>query len=617
MDWPPPGQLAGQPVLGPEGARARPPPGRPRGPPPRRATVALKTPLRRPWLLPRAHPLEHVLLLRHVERERDLTALLLRQKLDPRARRARERELDRAVLLPLPTDGALPLARVEHGLLPLDPYRDRAELRVLVRPDEPIEPGPVRLEIDPRDVLQPRLLPDLEGGREILRGLGAAVEEQLEQLALERAVPSVRRAHVRQDHHAHPVLGQEEHVRRVPAEGAVVTGELHAVLLPDDEREAVGRLVVHLDLGLPALEQVALRDELLAVRRLAATELQEDIPRIVADARPRPPGREVAIDRRIVGEGNGDRIHLSCQRVRPREPRPLRRRGVEGRPLHPQGPEDPVRHHRLEGLVERLLRLHRARRDIPAGRHEGVGVLEGLAEPGGRLHGLHRREHLLGGLSGALEDPLHVLPRQPRAGAHRVPHGEPLRRVRIPQGEGRQDLGGRGIPAELSLVDEPGHEQRRQRLAHGRHAEQRIRRHRVLLAELPDAEPLLEDDLPPLHDRHRDAGDLEPLPRVLDERIKLAQPRLVQRAGRLAAERLLLDAAGLEAGVGEARLRAAPSPAGLRAVVERDIPGIAFPGMPRSGEIYQKIFPTGHLYTTTFPNGNKLLIQILVNRYWR
>jgi len=156
-----------------------------------------------------------------------------------------------------------------------------------------------------------------------------------------------------------------------------------------------------------------------------------------------------------------------------------------------------------------------------------------------------------------------------------------LRRLGVPELKGRQQLGDRGLPGELPLVEQLREHEGREALGVGGDDVERVAVGLHAAAQLPLPEAVREDDLALLDDADRHAGHPELLPPVLDEGRELGQRLLVELPGRLPGEALPLVALRQETAEDQRDLAAALLADRLRHVVQDHGPRVA--GAPRVG----------------------------------
>ena len=146
------------------------------------------------------------------------------------------------------------------------------------------------------------------------------------------------------------------------------------------------------------------------------------------------------------------------------------------------------------------------RRGEAARRHHLVAVLVLLAVGRGQGQLRHPGDQQLGGELERVEDELEVAPGEAGAGAEGVARGQARRQLRVGDGEGRQQVDQRRLPAQPSGVDEGGRQQRAERLGDRADPQQGVGGDRRRLPDLADAKALQENDLAALDDGDRRAG---------------------------------------------------------------------------------------------------------------
>ena len=145
------------------------------------------------------------------------------------------------------------------------------------------------------------------------------------------------------------------------------------------------------------------------------------------------------------------------------------------------------------------------RRGEATRRHHLIAVLVLLPIGRGQGELRHPLDQQLGSELVRVEDELEVAPGKTGAGAEGVARGQSRGQSRVGNGEGRQQVDQRRLPAQAPGVDEGGRQQRAERLGHRADPQQGVRRDRVRLPDLPDAKALQEDHLAALDNRHRRA----------------------------------------------------------------------------------------------------------------
>ena len=248
---------------------------------------------------------------------------------------------------------------------------------------------------------------------------------------------------------------------------------------------------------------------------------------------------------------------------------------------HPERPEDLRRHRPVVGRAQLHRREEHVPPDVAGGRRHRVRVLEHLPELAGRLHRPERRERALGRRIRELEQPLEVLPRQPRARADQVLDQHLARGVGVPELELRQELRDRRRPRDLLLIDQPPEQHRRHRLRVRRDHVERVRVGLLRLPQLLHPEPAGEHHLAALHERKRGSRHTELLEPPLDERSQLLDPRLVEAVGLPPRERLARVALREQPPEDESHLRPPLLRHGIRHVVDPHQVQVPVPRRPR------------------------------------
>jgi hypothetical protein len=136
--------------------------------------------------------------------------------------------------------------------------------------------------------------------------------------------------------------------------------------------------------------------------------------------------------------------------------------------------------------------------------------------------------------------PHHVVAGQAGAMCHHVAWGDRLSRDRVAHPEAGQIGSYRLVPLQLAFLDQRPHHERGKRLRARRDGEERPGRDRQILLDVAMSKSLGVDHLALLDDGDRQAGDLEVLDRLLDDRVEAVE-RLSHdgdRIGRAAAREL-------------------------------------------------------------------------------
>ena len=229
----------------------------------------------------------------------------------------------------------------------------------------------------------------------------------------------------------------------------------------------------------------------------------------------------------------------------------------KGRSAHPERPEHLVAHDVVVALSELSVRLDRARADVAGGRGERIAVLEERAEFRRGLHGRQHVELPLRRRAVEGEEPLEVLAGQARARADQVLHADASGDFGVPDLEARVDLRHRRVPAEAALVDEPGEQERGERLGIRRDDVEAVGGDGLGPAALANAEALFDERRVLVEEHDRDAGHVGGFAHPVGERLQVSHARRVQRPGRSAPVRFADVAGGTQAVVHEPDLGAA------------------------------------------------------------
>ncbi len=299
---------------------------------------------------------------------------------------------------------------------------------------------------------------------------------------------------------------------------AAVTDHGDATGLVHDLAHAIPLVLADRHAPAPPLQQVLGRDQAAPVRQPSLVQLVADVFDHVVGRGPRPAGGTVGDDlvvqvhvRQVLGA-------VQAQGVRARVVAAQRLVIVEGGLAHAQRIEDQVLHGLVVGRPDLEVRIDQMAADEAGGRGHQVVVLERLAELGGGLGARQQGEGVQGGRAPlGVEDPLHVLARQARAGADEVLHQHLAGGLVAAEAESGIGLGHRLVPSEFALVHQPGQHQGGHALGVGRDHEPRVGVHRVRLAERLHAEAAFEHHLIVVDQGHRDARDLQLVHRGLDE----------------------------------------------------------------------------------------------------
>ena len=479
-------------------------------------------------------------------------------------------ERRRAVRIRLGRHPALPPPELEHDPVTAGADRDLAERRAPVRAREPLHLGRVRRH-------GPGLLRALQEGPGLVHGrpeprlrLGPAVVDQLQRAAHDRPghVPSG----IRVGQHDAPDAGvrHDEEVALEAEHRAAVADDTDAAQLLEQETHTVPGVCARPDLTRAPRQEVLLGHERRAVRQTPPGQLEADVARVIARARPRAAGGPHGNDRAIRGHVDGHVVERQVPGVGGRVLRAQRLLERERGPGHAERTEHLVTHDRVVGLAELTGRCDRAGADVAGGRGERVAVLVERAEVGRGPHAGEEIELCLGRRSMEGEEPFQVPPGQARARAEQMLHEDARGHVGIADPEGGMDLCHRGVPAEAALVDEPGQHQRRQRLGVGRDHVEGVGGDGLGAAALAHAEAVLDQHRVLLEEHDGEAGHVGDSAHLVDEPPELGHARGVERTRRSPGP-ALDDVSGRTQALGDERqLRAAALGRGHRDVTEHD-----------------------------------------------